>query len=161
MEYTARQSTGSDEGIVPAVRRHHTRNRHLRYSESRRWWFIHHNHSLCVLQYDFDWFFLISGAIRKEIYFIALIDVLTHYGVKKQVIQPQKCRVFRLSRFVFVCTLEKKNWPILKFELCQVYVFVCQDEILIILGVVRPAENANYSSDKFRVEVQGWINVAI
>lgn len=29
--------------------------------------------------------FIFTGAPKKEIYFVALIDVLTHYGVKKQV----------------------------------------------------------------------------
>lgn len=34
--------------------------------------------------------FLIIGAPVREIYFIALIDVLTHYGVKKQAAKAAK-----------------------------------------------------------------------
>lgn len=37
-----------------------------------------------------DWNHLSSGAPIKEIYFLALIDVLTHYGVKKQAAKAAK-----------------------------------------------------------------------
>jgi len=34
--------------------------------------------------------FLLAGAPLKEIYFLALIDVLTHYGLKKQAAKAAK-----------------------------------------------------------------------
>ena len=35
-------------------------------------------------------FLLLSGCPRKEIYFMALIDILTHYGMKKRTAQAAK-----------------------------------------------------------------------
>lgn len=35
-----------------------------------------------------------EGSPKKEIYFVALIDVLTHYGVKKQVFNDKWCFFF-------------------------------------------------------------------
>lgn len=36
------------------------------------------------------WILFISGAPTKEIYFLAIIDVLTHYGVRKQAAKAAK-----------------------------------------------------------------------
>ena len=36
------------------------------------------------------WILFFSGAPTKEIYFLAIIDVLTHYGVRKQAAKAAK-----------------------------------------------------------------------
>ena len=35
-------------------------------------------------------FYFLTGAPRREIYFMALIDILTHYGMKKRTAQAAK-----------------------------------------------------------------------
>lgn len=75
------------------------------------------------LQLIINYVFNLSVIERREIYFIAIIDVLTQYGVKKQVsrMQIQQMNKFKDNINLNICRQQKRQRQLSMVVMLMVY----------------------------------------